>query len=272
MKFIVINSSRGLVNKFADYIISFIDPNKNNLSFIEVSFHNSFFVIVGKTESSTLLNLTEIKESFFESNSKLFEELKIKNFNIIDLIQYNQKLTPIDYSGEFYNSDKIVFKNEIIDFIKNNNLDGLLSINYTDKLILEPSFNTLNEFKELTTVPHLTILSEFPYGYSLKMGRVCHLYYENLSYQVLNKFGMDKIWFKSKTGLTENGDLNIKIESSSYYPNEKIKSLILDVFDFNFNKFKNENLKDFDYKTQIETQLEQSNWVNLNKINELNLF
>jgi len=104
------------------------------------------------------------------------------------------------------------------------------------------------------------------------MGRICHYYFENISYQVLNKLGTDKIWFKSQTGLTESGDLNIKMDSTSYYPNEKIKSMILDIFDFNYNKFKNENLTDFEYTTQIETQLEKSNWVNLKEFSELNLF
>ena len=33
MKYIVPNSTRGLVNKLADYIVSHLDPNKNNLSF-----------------------------------------------------------------------------------------------------------------------------------------------------------------------------------------------------------------------------------------------
>lgn len=272
MKFIVVNSIRGLVNKFADYIISHLDPNKNNLSFVEVSFNNSFFVVVGKTETDTLLNLNEIKESFFKTNLNIFEELEIKSFNIIDLIEYNQKLNPFNYSGEFYNSEKIYFKKEVIDFVRNNNTDGLLSVDYSDKITVEPSFKTTNEFNEFASIPSLTISSEYPYGYSLKIGRISHMYHENLSYQILNRFGMEKIWFKSKTGLTENGDLNIEIQSSSYYPNEKIKSLILDVFDFNFNKFKNDNLKDFDYVSQIETQLEKSNWVSLNEFNELNLF
>ena len=48
--------------------------------------------------------------------------------------------------------------------------------------------------------------------------------------------------------------------------------MILDIFDFNYNKFKNENLMDFDYVNQIETQLEKSNWVNLKNFSELNLF
>jgi hypothetical protein len=95
---------------------------------------------------------------------------------------------------------------------------------------------------------------------------------EVIEEQVLNRLGTDKIWFKAQTGLTETGDLNIKMDSTSYYPNEKIKSMILDIFDFNYTKFKNENLTDFDYVTQIETQLEKSNWVNLKDFSELNLF
>ena len=63
MKYIVPNSTRGLVNKLADYIVSHLDPNKNNLSFVEVTCHNSFFVIVGKTERESLLDINEIKLS-----------------------------------------------------------------------------------------------------------------------------------------------------------------------------------------------------------------
>ncbi len=49
--------------------------------------------------------------------------------------------------------------------------------------------------------------------------------------------------------------------------------------DENYNEFEkyckliaNENLTDFEYTTQIETQLEKSNWVNLKEFSELNLF
>jgi hypothetical protein len=272
MRYIVPNSTRGLVNKFADYIVSHLDPNKNNLSFVEVTYHNSFFVVVGKTERENLLDINELKQSFFDSNSKFFEELEIKSFNVIDLLEYNQKLVPINYTGEFYNSDYPVLNSKVIDFIGKNDVKDLLSIDYMEKLILETHSNNFHKFNEFTINSTISITSEFPYGYSLKIGRICHYYFENISYQVLNKLGTDKIWFKAQTGLTENGDLNIKMDSTSYYPNEKIKSMILDIFDFNYNKFKNENLTDFEYTTQIETQLEKSNWVNLKDFSELNLF
>ena len=42
----------------------------------------------------------------------------------------------------------------------------------------------------------ISVTSEFPYGYSLKMGRICHYYFENISYNY-NIFRENQINFQT---------------------------------------------------------------------------
>ena len=57
-----------------------------------------------------------------------------------------------------------------------------------------------------------------------------------------------------------------------YYSNKDIKSLVLDVFDFNLNKFSNEYLNDFNIDSDIKNQLDSKPWLVKDRIKDLILF
>jgi hypothetical protein len=57
--------------------------------------------------------------------------------------------------------------------------------------------------------------------------------------------------------------------SDSKIPEKKIESLILDVFDFNVTKFKNEFISDLDLEYEIENQLNKPKWFIKDRLNDL---
>jgi len=68
MRYINPKSKRGLVNKFAEFILSELNKNKNHKTKIEVSLFDAFFVINGKTESQNLVDMSEVQKRFYENN------------------------------------------------------------------------------------------------------------------------------------------------------------------------------------------------------------
>jgi hypothetical protein len=62
--------------------------------------------------------------------------------------------------------------------------------------------------------------------------------------------GIDKCRFYFTTNTNENEDFDIDIVSDSRFDKESIKSLILDVFDFNLGEFKT-RVSDYDLTQDI---------------------
>ena len=58
------NSRRGVVNLFADFILTRIDKKENSI--IQVTDCESFMVIHGQTTSKEVLDLDKVKADFFE--------------------------------------------------------------------------------------------------------------------------------------------------------------------------------------------------------------
>ncbi len=83
----------------------------------------------------------------------------------------------------------------------------------------------------------------------------------------------DKIVFKYSTNINEeSNDIMIDIESDSIFSDKDLKSLVLDVFDFNLNNFTVTKLSKLDFNSSIDSQLEKSDWLVMDKIKDLNLF
>ena len=62
MKLINLNSKKGVVSLFADFILKYINPSLNTV--IKVTDLTHFFVINGMTESTELLDLNKLKDVF----------------------------------------------------------------------------------------------------------------------------------------------------------------------------------------------------------------
>ena len=88
------NSRRGVVNLFADFILTRIDKKENSI--IQVTDCGPFVVINGQTTSNTQLDIQKITSDFFEWFSDILTDLEIKNFNTVDLIKYDEKVNNIE--------------------------------------------------------------------------------------------------------------------------------------------------------------------------------
>ena len=67
MKYINLNSKRGLVNLFADYIVKEFNDN----TMIQVSDCGPFFLVKGKTDKREYVDLNEIKKTFLTLTGSL---------------------------------------------------------------------------------------------------------------------------------------------------------------------------------------------------------
>jgi hypothetical protein len=192
------NSRRGVVNLFADFILTKIDKKENSI--IQVTDCESFMVVHGLTTSKDVLDLEKIKSDFTEWFSDILSEVGIERLNTIDIIRYNQEINNIEKG--WINVNKDVFVDEP-----------------------EPIFE-------------LSVSSEFPYGYSLNCGRLMTYYSHyifNHMYSLMDVNNLDFFFTKEQD---DNEDFKIKIVSNTKQNIKEIKSLILDVFNFNLEEFK----------------------------------
>lgn len=204
MRLINKNSRRGITNLFADFILSKI--KRTEKSIIQVTDCGAFMIVNGLTTSNEYLNINEIKNEFKESFGDVLKELEMLDLNTIDVIRYNEDIKPI------HKGWVIVNKNTFVE---------------------EPD----------PDISEISISSEFPYGYSLDCGRINTYYSHYIMNHMFNLLGVDEVSFYF-TNEEEDEDLKIKIVSDSKIDKKSIKSLILDVFDFDMESFR-ERLSDY---------------------------
>jgi hypothetical protein len=204
MRLINKNSRRGIANLFADFILSKI--KRTEKSIIQVTDCGAFMIVNGLTTSNEYLNINEIKNEFKESFGDVLKELEMLDLNTIDVIRYNEDIKPIHKGWVIVNKNTFV----------------------------EEPYPDISE---------ISISSEFPYGYSLDCGRINTYYSHYIMNHMFNLLGVDEVSFYF-TNEEEDEDLKIKIVSDSKIDKKSIKSLILDVFDFDMESFR-ERLSDY---------------------------
>jgi hypothetical protein len=204
MRLINKNSRRGIANLFADFILSKI--KRTEKSIIQVTDCGAFMIVNGLTTSNEYLDINEIKNEFKDSFGDVLKELEMLDLNTIDVIRYNEDIKPI------HKGWVIVNKNTFVE---------------------EPE----------PDISEISISSEFPYGYSLDCGRINTYYSHYIMNHMYNLLGVDEVSFYF-TNEEEDEDLKIKIVSDSKIDKKSIKSLILDVFDFDMESFR-ERLSDY---------------------------
>ena len=274
MKYINTLSKEGLVNLFADYIIKNINPiHKSRFQVIDFK---SFLVVYGATSSDVVIDLNKLRDEFIEENKKLFDFLNLKSLSIIDLIDYREPISPNQYYFTYYKSDRPIYHKEVIKEVNRQtseyNKEFLNNINYTNKLELEFYSPFLpDKLNIFNSTNFMSVSSSFPYGYSLNLGRREFYYGEYVCNHLFDILVTDEILFKYTTDVVED-DLNIDIICDSIYSNKDIKSLVLDVFDFNLNKFSNEYLNEFNIDNDIKNQLDSKPWLVKDRIKDLILF
>ena len=257
MRYINPNSKSGLINKFADFIVKNTDETSSTI--IEVIYLGGFFVIKGVTESDKVLNLQEIRNNFVQKYNYLLSAHGINNINYIDVIEYGSKNVNYDSFSKFYKSETPRFHSEVINYVKTNNLDLNEETIDFDCLVLKNT-STKKEFNFNNEISNLDSLS-LKYYYS-----------EYIVNQIISSINCNQIFIKFNSNKDIRDDLQIRLISDSYYPEEIIKSLVLDVFDFNITKFKNDYLSELDLEFEVENQLLPSKWLVKDKSKDVVIF
>ena len=197
MRLINKNSKRGIVNLFADFILSKIDKNENSI--IQVSDVGSFYVINGITTSETFLDINSIRDEFTEKFQNILTSLEIKSLNVIDIIKYNQEIGNIE--------------------------KGWIKV------------NKIPFIEEPEPLSEISINSEFPYGHSLNCGRLMVYYTHYMFNQVYSTIMTNEVHFFFTKKIDSNEDFKIKVVTDKGLHKDIIKSLILDVFNFDLEEF-----------------------------------
>ncbi len=268
MDYIRLNTNRGLTNLLSDFILLEIIQNEKYDAIIEVSDFGRFFVVNGMTSRKEILNLSEITSKFKNEYSDLLSELNYEELNVIDLIIYDNELVKKEeFWFTFYNTERPCYSQKIIE-------QSTTDLNYqkisNSSIELDFSENRTNDLEFFTYTP-LNISSEFPHGYSFNMGRGHYYYSEYICNHLFKTLMCDEIKFKCSTIKDLNDDYNINIITNSTYNKEKTKSLVLDVFDFNLNKFKNK-LVDYNYIKDITEPLGEKPWLVKDNIKNIIVF
>jgi len=87
-------------------------------------------------------------------------------------------------------------------------------------------------------VSEVSVSSEFPYGHSLNCGRLMVYYSHYIFNHCYSSIGTDEVYFYFTKELDEDDDFKIRvITSKGDKVDHRVKSMILDVFDFNLEEF-----------------------------------
>jgi hypothetical protein len=254
MKYINLNSRKGIINLFADYILQTFNPESDTV--IQVTDLNHFLLINGFTTDNSLKDISKVKDSFINE----YQELLTKNnidlgIGIMDIISFEtRKMKPISSLWfQYYNSNRPIYHENIIQKIQE--IENYLSLDYGDgELIYELIDNKFISRKCLNSP--LQISSEFPHGYSLSMGREFLYYGEYISNEIMNSI------YSSEIEITLSKDMNnpIQIKSNSIYKEEDIISMILDNFSFDYTTFR-KKFNGYNFCDDIKKPTEDKPWL-----------
>jgi hypothetical protein len=206
MRLIDKNSRRGVVNLFSEFVLSRINKSENSI--IQITDCGPFFVVNGLTTSTSILDLNKIRDEFIDWFSEVLTGVDIETINIIDLIKYGEKINNIER--------------------------GWVKVNKS--LYVE----------DPEPVSEVSVSSEFPYGHSLNCGRLMVYYSHYIFKHCYSSIGTDEVYFYFTKDVDGDEDLKIKVVTNKGDKmDSRVKSMILDVFDFDLNEFSTK-LKNYD--------------------------
>lgn len=220
------------INLFADFILNKI-PNSEK-SIIKIANCGNFLVIKGQTSHKEVLDLSKLKTEFCEK----FDLNSIPVFNhTIDLIEYDVELnSPTSITQNYFNSENCSYSyKQIESFKKNSDLshDYCLKVNEVDE-------------------EDLILVSEFPHGYSLDMGRLLYYYGKKITYSIPPTYPYTSIVM---TIPSTNPEDNFSVyDNFLESEDESLRSAVLDVFDFDMTEL-NKKLKEVDFYDEITNPL-----------------
>jgi len=232
---------KNICNLFSNMVINYFSSiDENHLSDIKVTFVGHFYILTGKTSIKKPSNYSEKFNHYMDDISDIRLEIKV-----IDLIEYNT----IPLFTNNININLSHKKNELMfpNLFKDKELQGCFEINdrnniiYTNnkllyKKIIEDS--KYSDYKLSLINDEVPFVSDNMFGLSLNSKKLYEIYLKYISYNLFEKQLCNEITYS----LHYEGDLNdLNWETLSFDIECKnsmtsiswIKSLILDLFDFN---------------------------------------
>jgi hypothetical protein len=232
------NSRVYTINLFSDYLLSKI-PNTEE-SIFSVADCKNFIIIKGKTSHKEILDISSITKEF---NEKYEPDTPISH--TIDLIEYNCKLPKVK------NLEFILHKSENCSYHKTQ----------IEKFLLNESSFDFSYYPSKLTDDELIVTSEFPHGYSLHQGRLIYLYGKHIFYNIPTNYTDSSIIFNLSLDKNEENENIISIFNiNKNSEDEKLKSAILDVFDFDMSSMSSE-MKKVDWSIELTNPLEDYSFV-----------
>lgn len=232
------NSRVYIINLLADFLLTKIPHNEESI-FSVVDCKN-FIIIKGKTSHREILDISSIVKEF---NEKYEPSTPISH--TIDLIEYDNKLVKVkSIETILHKSDNCSYhKNQINKFISEN-----ISVDYCGFPF---------EYRDDNSIA----VSEFPHGFSLSQGRSLYLYCKHIFYSIPTNYTSSSLVFNISLDKDDEGDNIISIfnlERDS--EDEKLKSAVLDVFDFDLSSLCSE-MKKVDWSIELANPLEEYSFI-----------
>lgn len=275
---------KNICNIFASLIVERINESFPNAD-TEITVINvrNFFVVKGRTTSTTILNLSDVLREFC---LKYNEDLS-NTMRVFDIISYGESPTN-NHITLTHKEIKDSFKNELTTLVNESYNDGIhFNVKYFKEettLLYDCKIEQNEIVKTLlkTKYPNITILkSDFTqetytsdklYGLSLNANKLYHTLLKYISNHIISRGISSELtltlnWFNDYKEIT-NETVNLKISGKHIVKEDWLLSLILDVFPFEYDELKNK-FNSYSYHKEIINEGTELPWNKLDLIREL---
>lgn len=269
---------KNLCNLLSNQCIRHFDEiDSKHKTKIKVVYVDKFFILTGLTSISSPVNFSSVFRSYLINNFNYDYVI-----NVIDFIEYNK---PYESLITSVNVNLNSTKELSFDYMDGKR-QGYVSINDTQKLIkynnrnLFDSFISENqnfiEYKSTYEPVLISTESDDLFGMSLCMDKIYTVFLKYISYNLIDRNIMSDIELNLiYEGEPENINwqtIDLNIKSKSCIVNLKwLKSLILDIFDFNLSSVLSElEIENYDFENEI--LLENKVWEKRGKKGEIILY
>jgi len=277
-------SGKNLCNIFADLIVKEINKvSPDAITEIKVINVRSFFIVKGFTSSEKIVNVSDILSDLYQG----YDENLVKTVRVIDVIIYNKKIDrKLNINIQNNNQTKKIEVNLLVICNKLQKEGYYLNLKVHDK-------NLFYDFEHSVEYVHEYICSNFKgyncikddfsndvytsdliYGLSDNYEKYYHFLLNKISFNLLSRgFSTSlNLSISSNNNLEDidSDNINLSIHNKTTINNEKLESLILDIFSFKLSDIKNEfNLSDFDLIDSLTETDYVTCWENYNGTKDL---
>jgi len=258
-----------LANKLIEEFNNIDVRHKSKIKIIDL---NNFIVIKGYTTLSTPLNFSSI---FVDYLNQIYEVNR--NYNVIDLIEYGNKKSNSDLTISYHCNEYEL--NHNLFNINNPNEQGYIDLKNDFKTIYTNNINLYNKNGERNSLKVFKVLepdyfmSDTIFGLSLDLEKIYLIYFKYISYHLFESNTCKDIFFnlniENNINPIDNENITLDIYSSTNIVKlEWLKSLILDIFNFNPDYIK-KHLSLDDYNFENEMFNGDRCWLKRDKISEI---